>query len=83
LFTIGTDFRSLSNINWIALAYTLCDLGCAVMFTSMSDVVGRKNAYIVAFILFFSAVHQPTYCTEKYTGYRRIRALLSCYGHVP
>jgi MFS family permease len=25
------------------------------MFTSMSDVVGRKNAYIVAFILFFSA----------------------------
>jgi MFS family permease len=55
LVTIGDDFGSLSNINWIALAYTLCDLGCAVMFTSMSDVFGRRNAYIVAFILFFSA----------------------------
>jgi len=55
LVTIGDDFGSLSNINWIALAYTLCDLGCAVLFTSMSDVFGRRNAYIVAFILFFSA----------------------------
>lgn len=55
LFTIGTDFDSLSNINWIALAYTLCDLGCAVLFTSMSDVYGRRNAYTVAFVLFFSA----------------------------
>ncbi|KUJ13197.1 MFS multidrug transporter-like protein [Mollisia scopiformis] len=54
LVTIGTDFNSLSNINWVALAYTLCDLGCAVMFTSMSDVIGRRNAYVVAFVLFFS-----------------------------
>jgi MFS family permease len=55
LVTIGTDFHSLSDINWIALAYTLSDLGCAVLFTSMSDVVGRRNAYMVAFILFFAA----------------------------
>ncbi len=54
LFTIGKDFGSLSNINWIALAYTLSDVGCAVIFPSIGDVVGRRNAYLAAYILFFT-----------------------------
>ncbi|KAF3767479.1 hypothetical protein M406DRAFT_39663 [Cryphonectria parasitica EP155] len=54
LYTIGTDFNDLEHINWIALAYTLAFLGCSVFFASMADVVGRRNAFIAAFVLFFA-----------------------------
>lgn len=54
LYTIGTDLDSLSSINWVALAYTLAYLGCAVAFARASDVVGRRDAFIAAYILFFA-----------------------------
>lgn len=54
LYTIGTDFRDLRSINWVALAYTLAYLGCAVAFAHISDVIGRRNAFILAYILFFT-----------------------------
>lgn len=53
LFTIGEEFDDLSRVNWIAIAYILADVGFAVTFTSIGDVVGRKNAYLTAFFLFF------------------------------
>lgn len=54
LYTIGKEFDDLERINWIALAYTLAFLGCSVFFARMADVAGRRNAFIAAFIIFFS-----------------------------
>lgn len=54
LFTIGVEFDNLEGINWVALAYTLAFLGCAVFFARMTDIVGRRNAFIAAFFIFFS-----------------------------
>lgn len=54
LLTIGEDFRAVESINWVALAYTLSYLGCAVFFARISDIVGRRNAYITALVLFLA-----------------------------
>lgn len=40
-------------INWVALAYTLTYLSCAVLVARISDVVGRRNAFLASFIIFF------------------------------
>ncbi|KAM0348767.1 hypothetical protein ACHAPU_004206 [Fusarium lateritium] len=53
LHTIGVDFEVLENVNWVALAYTLAYLGCAIVFARISDVVGRRDAFIAAYIIFF------------------------------
>jgi len=54
LYTIGVDLKSLSTVTWVALAYTLSYLGCAVLFARIADIVGRRNAYIAAFVIFFA-----------------------------
>lgn len=54
LYTIGVDLKSLSQVNWVALAYTLSYLGCAVIFARISDIIGRRNAFIAAFLIFFA-----------------------------
>ncbi|KAM3511162.1 hypothetical protein MY11210_005213 [Beauveria gryllotalpidicola] len=54
LFTIGNDFKDLEAINWIALAYTLAYLGCAVAFAHVSDVIGRRDAFLLACVIFFA-----------------------------
>ncbi|KAF7932438.1 uncharacterized protein EAE98_003737 [Botrytis deweyae] len=54
LYNIGVEFNSLNSVSWIALAYTLSYLGCAVLFARIGDIAGRKNAYIAAFIIFFA-----------------------------
>jgi MFS family permease len=54
LYTIGVDLKSLSQINWVALAYTLSYLGCAVIFARISDIIGRRDAFIAAFLIFFA-----------------------------
>jgi MFS family permease len=54
LYTIGEDLKSLGSINWVALAYTLSYLGCAVIFARVADIVGRKNAFVAAFLIFFA-----------------------------
>jgi MFS family permease len=54
LYTIGVDLKTLGSVNWVALAYTLSYLGCAVIFARVADIVGRRNAYIAAFIIFFA-----------------------------
>ncbi len=53
LFTIAAEFHTLDTINWVALAYTLSYLGCAVLFARTADVVGRRNAFLAAFVIFF------------------------------
>ncbi|KAG9238737.1 MFS multidrug transporter-like protein [Amylocarpus encephaloides] len=52
LFTIGEDLNAVGSINWVALAYTLSYLGCAVIFARISDIIGRRNAYMAALIIF-------------------------------
>lgn len=54
LYTIGAEFHTVDSVNWVALAYTLAYLGCAVTFASFSDIIGRRNAFIVAYAIFFS-----------------------------
>lgn len=42
----------MDNVNWVALAYTLTFLGFAVLFARISDVVGRKAAFLAAYAIF-------------------------------
>jgi MFS family permease len=55
LYSIGRDFNAVGTVNWVALAYTLAYVGCAVIFARLGDVFGRKNAYVAAFIVFLGA----------------------------
>lgn len=54
LYAIALEFDSLDSINWVALAYTLTYLGCAVLFARVSDVIGRKAAFVSAFVIFIA-----------------------------
>lgn len=54
LYTIGVDLQSLGTVTWIALAYTLSYLGCAVAFARIADIVGRRDAYIGASVIFLA-----------------------------
>lgn len=54
LYSIGLEFGSLDKINWVALAYTLAYLSCAVLFARVSDVVGRRNSFLASFVIFFA-----------------------------
>ncbi|KAH8199289.1 hypothetical protein TruAng_006525 [Truncatella angustata] len=54
LFAIGTEFQQMDTVNWVALAYTLCYLGFAVFFARLSDVIGRRNAFATAYLVFFA-----------------------------
>ncbi|CCF37691.1 major facilitator superfamily transporter [Colletotrichum higginsianum] len=54
LYTIGAEFESVDLINWVALAYTLTYLSCAVLIARVSDIVGRRNAFLASFIIFFA-----------------------------
>ncbi|KAG5976515.1 hypothetical protein E4U58_003347 [Claviceps cyperi] len=52
LFRIGTELNDITNVNWVALAYTLAYMGCAVVFARMSDIIGRRDALVAAYVLF-------------------------------
>ncbi|RSL55579.1 hypothetical protein CEP54_009298 [Fusarium duplospermum] len=54
LYNIGVEFEALEEVNWVALAYTLAYLGCAVVFARISDIIGRRDAFIAAYIIFFA-----------------------------
>ncbi len=54
LFTIGTEFDCIERVNWVALAYTLSYLGCAVFVARISDVIGRRNAFLISYTIFIA-----------------------------
>lgn len=54
LFAIGSDFQEMSAVNWVALSYTLCYLGFAVFTSRLSDVIGRRNAFALSYLIFFA-----------------------------
>lgn len=54
LYTIGTEFHAPVTVNWIVLSYLLAYLGCATISATISNVVGRRNTYLGAFIIFLA-----------------------------
>lgn len=54
LFSIAVDFGDVDHINWVPLAYTLTYLSCAVLFARVADVVGRRAAFIAAYVGFIA-----------------------------
>ncbi|PHH60824.1 hypothetical protein CDD81_1121 [Ophiocordyceps australis] len=54
LYTIGAELHASESVNWVALAYTLAYLGCAVTFARLSDVIGRRNTFVTAYVVFFA-----------------------------
>ncbi|KAL6793529.1 major facilitator superfamily domain-containing protein [Trichoderma sp. SZMC 28013] len=54
LYTIGVEFQEHSLINWVVLAYTLGYTGFIVSCSTLSDIVGRRNAFAASYILFVS-----------------------------
>ncbi|KAI1498156.1 major facilitator superfamily transporter [Biscogniauxia marginata] len=55
LISIGSYFDDLEAVNWVALAYTLSYLGCAVLLARMSDVIGRRDAFLFSYIIFIAS----------------------------
>ncbi|KAK5994324.1 Efflux pump FUS6-like protein [Cladobotryum mycophilum] len=55
LHTISIEFKVFLSVNWVALAYTLAECSCAVVFARVSDVIGRRTAFAIANVLFFAA----------------------------
>lgn len=54
LYAIGSDFQDMNTVNWVALSYTLCYLGLAVFTSRLSDVIGRRNAFALSYVIFFA-----------------------------
>ncbi|MCJ1247064.1 hypothetical protein MMC30_004275 [Trapelia coarctata] len=52
LYTIGKEMDCLQSVTWVALSYTLSYVGCTVIFARLGDVLGRRNAYLAAGIVF-------------------------------
>ncbi|KAI8632423.1 major facilitator superfamily transporter [Xylariaceae sp. FL1651] len=54
LFSIGSEFDDIEQVNWVALAYTLSYLGCAVFLARISDVIGRRDAFLASYTIFIA-----------------------------
>ncbi|KAI3323564.1 major facilitator superfamily transporter [Xylariaceae sp. AK1471] len=54
LFYIGKEFDDIERVNWVALAYTLSYLGCAVFLARISDVIGRRDAFLTSYVIFIA-----------------------------
>ncbi|KAI0154870.1 major facilitator superfamily transporter [Xylariaceae sp. FL1272] len=54
LVAIGTDFDNVEEINWVALAYTLSYLAFTTVVARVSDVVGRRDAFLGSYIVFIT-----------------------------
>lgn len=54
LYDISVLFSSPHTATWVALSYTLSYLSFAVPFANLSDVIGRRSAWFLAFSIFFA-----------------------------
>ncbi|KAI1265897.1 major facilitator superfamily transporter [Xylariaceae sp. FL1019] len=54
LVTIGTDFNNVEEVNWVALAYTLSYLAFTTVIARISDVVGRRDAFLGSYAVFIA-----------------------------
>ncbi|KAI0193211.1 major facilitator superfamily transporter [Xylaria flabelliformis] len=77
LFTIGNEFKNIDQVNWVALAYTLSYLGCTTFLSRISDVVGRRNAFLISYIIFigFSIGCGSAQSLEQLIAFRAIQGI--------
>ncbi|KAL2135894.1 hypothetical protein VTI74DRAFT_6493 [Chaetomium olivicolor] len=77
LFTIAVEFGNVEAINWVALAYTLTYLSCAVLMARISDVVGRRVAFAAAYVVFivFSMACGFAQSMEQLIAFRAMQGL--------
>ncbi|KAB5576461.1 major facilitator superfamily transporter [Coniochaeta sp. 2T2.1] len=54
MYTIAAEFDEIEAINWVALAYTLTFLSFAVLFARISDVIGRRDTFLICFVIFIA-----------------------------
>lgn len=54
LYSISTSFSAPHTSTWVALSYTLSYLSFAVPFANLSDVIGRRAAWLLALTIFFA-----------------------------
>lgn len=54
LHTIAIDYGVFLSVNWIALAYTLAECSCGVVVARLSDIIGRRNAWLISQGLFLA-----------------------------
>ncbi|KJZ75123.1 hypothetical protein HIM_05609 [Hirsutella minnesotensis 3608] len=54
LHSIALDFQAFRLVNWVALAYTLAETGCVVVFARLADIIGRRTAFLLAMGLFLT-----------------------------
>lgn len=52
LVAIRNDLRNVDNIGWIISSYLLGYVGVLVIFTKLSDILGRKLMMSVSLFLF-------------------------------
>ena len=54
-YTLGTEFQaSPTLVSWVVLSYTLAYVGCAVIYADLSNIIGRRNANLSAFVIFIA-----------------------------
>jgi hypothetical protein len=85
LYTIGVDLKTLGSANWVALAYTLSYLGCAVIFSRIAtECIHRSIHNLLRLLpwLWFLTDSQPTHSMSGLTGRWRSRSLLLDLCHL-
>ncbi|KAK1147259.1 hypothetical protein N8T08_001998 [Aspergillus melleus] len=55
LYTISDEFGGFRMSSWIVLSYTLSYVGCAIFIARVSDVIGRRIALLICFLIFLAA----------------------------
>jgi MFS family permease len=77
LYTISKDFHNYGLTTWAALSYILADIGCAVFFTRLSDVFGRRQMVLASFIFFtvFSLASGLSRSVEQLILFRALQGI--------
>ncbi|PHH62090.1 hypothetical protein CDD81_7583 [Ophiocordyceps australis] len=55
LHDIAIEFEVLISANWVAVAYVVAECSCAGVFARMSDIIGRRSAFVAAHLLFLAS----------------------------
>lgn len=76
-FTIGAEFNSATTVFWVASAYTLADVGFAVPFAALADIIGRFQAYLLALVLYliFSIACGFAHTLNQLIAFRTLQGL--------
>ncbi|KAI5307058.1 hypothetical protein KEM56_005236 [Ascosphaera pollenicola] len=79
LMSIGDHFNNTMNIQWVVLSYILSDLGFAMVFSRISDILGRKWTIILA-LVFITAFSLGCGCAQTLNQLIAFRTLQGLGG---